>query len=250
MPRSWVLVVAGHDSSGGAGVDADREALEAAGVGAEVVVTAWTKQDASGVRELGAVEPSRWLEQALGALARRPAAIKIGLLPGADALAGALELCDAVPAGLPVVLDPVIAASSGRRFLGPEEVGVLRQSLLSRGVILTPNLPEAAQLCDVAESELLGLEARVAAARELIERGCSGVLLKGGHADEDPLRDLVSSAGGVESWVVHARIAGDGIRGSGCRYASAVAGCLARGAGLEEAARWAANWVGERIALG
>ncbi len=149
-----VLVVGGHDSSGGAGVDADREALEAAGVRGAVVVSAWTVQDASGVRELGAVPPSDWLEEARVRLDAPIAALKFGLLPGVPAIGAARELVT-LAGGCPVVLDPVLASSSGTRFHGPRGLAALRAELFPLGLIWTPNVPELAELCE-RDPESLG----------------------------------------------------------------------------------------------
>lgn len=253
--RPRLLVIAGHDSSGGAGVDADRHAAEAAGAEVRCVVTAWTKQGSSGVTELGAVEPAAWREEALSLGRWAPDAVKLGLLPGAGAVEAAREtlagLRERLGAALPVVLDPVIAASSGRRFLGREEVRSLRAELLAAAV-LTPNLPEAEELCGLEPGALSqDLTARIAAAIELVEAGARAVLLKGGHGGEDPVRDLlVEGGGGAPRWLTHPRIPGAGIRGSGCRFASAVAAHLAAGLALPEAARRAGTWVAALVREG
>ena len=251
--RPWLLVVAGHDSSGGAGVDADREAAEAAGIECRVVVTAWTRQDAGGVRELGAVEPEAWLAEALALPEGPPSALKFGLLPGAPAVDAAALLVRGLRARLgqelPVVLDPVIVASSGTRFLETPALERLRAGLRTLGPVLTPNLPEAAELSGWSFEALRDdPEERIGAARCLLEAGARAVLLKGGHGEEDPVRDLVLMAGGAPIWVRHARVPGKGIRGSGCRYATAVAAKLALGRGGPEAAEWAGGWVASKVA--
>lgn len=252
--RPRLLVIAGHDSSGGAGVDADRHAAEAAGVAVRCVVTAWTVQDGSGVRELGAIEPARWRDEALSHVEWRPAAVKVGLLPGEAAVEAALEvlltLRRRLGEALPVVLDPVIAASSGGRFLEQEVVrGPLRSILIAGGVILTPNLPEAEELGGLAAGALAeDLPARLAVAEALVTAGARAVLLKGGHGGEDPVRDLVVEAGGgAPTWLIHPRVPGRGIRGSGCRFATAVAARLAAGASLPEAAARAGEWVASLV---
>ncbi len=253
--RPRLLVIAGHDSSGGAGVDADRHAAEAAGALVRCVVTAWTKQGPSGVTELGAVEPPAWRDEALSLAGWAPDAVKLGLLPGGGAVEAAREvlagLRDRLGVALPVVLDPVIAASSGRRFLDAAEVRSLRAELLDE-VVLTPNLPEAEELCDLEAGALSQeLPARIDAATELVEAGARAVLLKGGHGGEDPVRDLlVEGGGGAPQWLTHPRIPGAGMRGSGCRFASAVAANLAWGLALPEAARRAGTWVAALVREG
>jgi hydroxymethylpyrimidine/phosphomethylpyrimidine kinase len=250
--RPLILVIAGSDSSGGAGVDADLDALSEFPVEVRSLVTAWTRQDASGVRELGAVEPAQWLAEARGALSAGPlAALKLGLLPGVEAVRAATELIAELRASsspeLPVVLDPVIESSSGHRFLDEEALGQLRE-LLRWGPILTPNLPEAAALTG---RELIALleepTEREAAARDLLAAGAHAVLLKGGHAEESPARDLLVGRAQAATWLEHERLAGRTIRGSGCRFASALAGGLACGEALEQAAIRAGELVLARL---
>ncbi len=250
--RPLVLVIAGSDSSGGAGIDADRDALAEFPVELHSVVTAWTRQDDGGVRELGAVDPAAWLEEACAVIReKKPAALKLGLLPGAEAVSAATRLVAELRADpldtTPVILDPVIGSSSGHRFLDAVALERLRE-LLALGPILTPNLPEAAELTsrDLAALRARSFE-REAAARELLEAGAQAVLLKGGHAEESPARDLICTRGGTPRWLEHERLAGRSIRGSGCRFASALAGGLACGETLESAARRAGELVLERL---
>ncbi len=254
MPR--VLVVAGHDSSGAAGIDADQDAARAFETEALCVVTARTIQDATGVHELGPRAPATWLAEARAALEARPAAIKFGLLPGAEHVHAAAELVQEarnLSPTLQVVVDPVIASSSGFTFMDEAAVAAMRAELVPMGVVLTPNLFELAELTEGREHELAehpGL--RVAAALQLLTSGAGAVLAKGGHGHEDPIRDLALEPGpdGADAhatWIEHPRHPGRSIRGSGCRHATAVACELARGAQLPAAARAAAAFVSARI---
>ncbi|MFT7668903.1 MAG: hydroxymethylpyrimidine/phosphomethylpyrimidine kinase, partial [Planctomycetota bacterium] len=154
-----VLVIGGHDSSGGAGVDADREALECAGVDASIVVTAWTVQDSQGLRDLGAVDPEVWGREALAEsknLAGSFRTVKFGLLPSAAAVSTAAKLAAAWAGRVNIVIDPVIAPSRGGRFLDFSALEAYREKLLPLGGIWTPNLPELAELvaCDPSELAL------------------------------------------------------------------------------------------------
>ncbi len=248
-----VLVVAGHDPSygpeGGAGIDADREAAEHFGAQARCVVTAWTDQDGERVRSIGARPVEEWLGEARAALAPPPAAVKSGLLPGASAVRGFATLLDELDrrALVPVVVDPVLAASGGEVFLDGEGTEALLAELLPRGVLLTPNLPEAARLAGLALAELaLERAARIAAAERLCERGARAVLLKGGHGQGPLVEDLVLERGQEPRWFVHPRVEGR-LHGSGCRYASAVAAQLARGLDLNSAAQAAGAWIEELL---
>ncbi len=246
MTTPELLVIAGHDNGGRAGISADREAAQAAGVGLQTVVTAWTEQSDRGVSELGARPAAEWLAEALAFLEDEPAALKFGLLPGLEALEAARALLRhlrSVDESRPWVLDPVLAASSGTVFLGPAEIDFLRGELMPLGPILTPNRPELAQLSGLSEND-----SPIEGAHRLLEFGCRAVVVKGGHSDEDPVRDLVLEAGQPASWVELPRLPGAGIRGSGCRHATFLAALLAQGADLLEAARGAALYVAERIA--
>lgn len=249
--KSSVLVIAGSDSSGGAGVDADREALRAQGAEALVVVTAWTKQDDRGLRELGAVAADEWTAEAreqLESAAEALGAVKFGLLPGMEAVRAAAEFIAELQRthpDMPIVLDPILASSSGHEFLDASAQAALRELLLPLGLVWTPNLPEAATLTGREPS--LSRVAREATAGELVERGARAVVLKGGHAQEDLARDLVLERNRAPHWLEHPRVRGGGIRGSGCRFASVLAAELAFGSELEVAARSAGDYVLERI---
>ena len=264
-----VLVVAGHDPTGGAGVDADRAAIEQFGGRASCVVTAHTQQDG---QRVFAVEPRpapEWLSEARRVLreelvpgSRAEAtgegssprlALKSGLLSTAQDVRALGLLIDTWRAagGEWVVVDPVLSASGGEPFLDELGVAALRSELVAAGVVLTPNLPEAARLTNEPLHELAARpERRVEAARRLLLLGARAVLLKGGHGGEDPVRDLLLEPGCAPVWIEHARVPGRGLHGSGCRYASAVAAQLAAGTSLADAANAAGAWLAELIAGG
>lgn len=250
-PSRRVLVVAGHDPSG-AGLDADRDALSDLALEFVGVATALTDQDDRGVRSIGAREPSAWGVEAEEHARAGLAALKFGLLPGAAHVARAARLVRRARAGRtdpPIVLDPVIAASSGARFLDAQGVEALRGELLGLELVVTPNLPEAAELARVPLGDLArDLAARVEVARLLLGLGARAVVLKGGHGLEDPVRDLVLASGASPLWLEHPRTPGGTLRGSGCRFASRLAGLLALGRPLGEAARGAGEFVAARIA--
>ena len=236
-----VGALGGVDPSGGAGLDADRAAARELGVELTAIVTAWTDQDASGVRSVEPRAVDEWLAEARGV---RASVWKTGLLPTAAAVRAVAEL--ASDSG-PLVVDPVLAPTRGVAFLDEAGVAALRDVLLPAGPILTPNLDEAAVLAGLPRAELEQAEGRRAAARALLDLGAAAVLLKAGHGSEDPARDLVLEHGAEPLWIERPRLPG-GIRGSGCRYATAVACELARGAALGDAARRAGELVAAAIA--
>jgi len=250
LPR--VLVIAGRDPSG-AGLDADRDALAEHALEFIGVETARTDQDDRGVRAIGARDPAVWFAETRERADAGVAAVKFGLLPGRAHVTRAAQLVvhlrRTARADLPVVLDPVLAASSGSRFLDADGVEALRGELLGLDLVVTPNLPEAAELARVPLAELArDLAARVEVARLLLGLGARAVVLKGGHGAEDPVRDLVLAAGAGPVWLTHPRTPGGKLRGSGCRFASHLAGSLGLGRPLAEAARAAGEFVAARIA--
>lgn len=231
IPR--VLVVAGLDPSGGAGLTADLEALAAVGARGWAVATALTAQGPRGARGV-APTTEAFLRLQIDALLEgreRPRAVKTGML-GTAGLARALaaRLREPPLARVPLVVDPVLLASSGASLLdaGGATPGEALAALLARARLATPNLPELAALTGV---EVADDEAAVRAARMLPARA---VLVKGGHRAGAPV-DLLVEGRRVTRFTGRRR-AGTA-RGTGCRLASAVAGLLARGASLEEAVR-------------
>jgi hydroxymethylpyrimidine/phosphomethylpyrimidine kinase len=245
----WVLVVAGADSSARAGIAADREALEAQAVGIQSVVSVWSAQDSTGMHAFSPLEAKVWLRVARQKLQARPAVLKFGLLPGASHLRAAARLSsEALGMGIPVLLDPVICSSSGYTFLDAAALSELRSGLLKQAIILTPNLAEGLALAEAGEEEGLPSPARrLELAQELLELGPRAILFKGGHGQEDPVCDLVLERDLGSRWHHHSRLEGQSMGGSGCRYASSVAGALARGVGLFEAAQLAGNYVASRL---
>jgi len=246
----WVLVVAGHDSSGGAGVDADCEAIAELGLDARVVVTADTLQDEHAVHAVRPRAPREWLARATELLDEAPGAVKLGLLPDGAAVRAAGELiARARAASTPVVLDPVLRSSSGHDFLGEAALRELANGPCRAASVITPNLFEAARLLD-RPFELLARDVRerAAAANELVRRGARAVVLKGGHGSEDPAIDVLARLGEPALELAHPRVPGASIRGSGCRHASALAAALALGEPLPRAARRAAELVARRLA--
>ncbi len=259
--RPAVLVLAGNDPSGGAGVVADGQGLAAAGAECRPVWTADTDQDAAGVRSVRAMpaaavedEAARWLERG------DVAALKFGLLPDAEAIAVAARLIRRARAlGVEwFVLDPVLAPTRGPRFHGPEGIAALLEQLGQAGCVWTPNLPELSLLSGIPLAGLKGagerweaaLERRSEATKGLIELGARAVIVKGGHGGEDPLVDSGHEPGRGPWSHERPRLAGPGIRGSGCRYAAHLAGGLALGQTLPEAAgeagRYLATLIGNR----
>jgi hydroxymethylpyrimidine/phosphomethylpyrimidine kinase len=239
------LTIAGSDSSGGAGIQADLKTFAALGVYGASVITALTAQNTRGV---GAIQPvpadfvTAQIEAVFGDLDVK--AVKIGM-------AAQPATIDAIADGLTrwapkhVVLDPVMVATSGDRLLAADAVEGLRTKLIPRASLITPNLPEAAALLDepVAEGEA-AIERQ---GRRLLAMGCPAVLIKGGHGQgAESIDYLIRHSGTV--MLAAPRIATQNTHGTGCSLSSAIAAGLARGEDMESAVRQAKAWISAAIA--
>ncbi len=238
-----ILSIAGSDPSGGAGIQADIKAISACGGYAMAAVSALTAQNTRGVLAVETVAPAMVAAQIAAIRADiRIDAVKIGMLGTAAiirAVVGALEGLDA-----PVVLDPVMVSKSGHRLLAPEAVAALREAL-ARAAVVTPNLPEAADL--LGEAEARDRQAMERQARALLRAGPRAVLLKGGHLPGGDSPDLLMDAEGAR-WLDAPRHATANTHGTGCSLSAALACALGHGLPPHEAARRAKAWLSGAIA--
>jgi hydroxymethylpyrimidine/phosphomethylpyrimidine kinase len=242
--RGRVLAVAGSDSGGGAGVQADIKTIAALGGYAQTAITALTAQDTLGVHGVHPVPPRFVALQIERALADIGAdVIKTGMLGDAAMIEAVCDALDRFGASLPAVVDPVMVAKGGAALLDPDAIETLRRRLLPRAAILTPNLPEAEALTGLAIADVAGMRR---AADRLLGMGARAVLLKGGHLAGDRLTDLLATADGAEAFEDD-RIATRHTHGTGCTLASAVAVSLAQGLTLRDAVIRARRYVREAI---
>lgn len=238
--RPAVLVIAGSDSSGGAGIVRDLTVLADHGVEALCAITAVTAQTDSHLVAAQHVPADLVRAQVRTALAARPvAAIKIGML-GTRATVTAVAESLPREGAPPIVLDPVMRSSSGGALLDEDGRDEMRARLFPLATLLTPNIPEAESLCGLSCGE--DPAARLALARKLLAAGPRAVLLKGGHAAGERAEDLLLSAAGEAQWFAAARLPRSR-RGTGCALASAIAASLALGLPLAEACRSAKDYV-------
>jgi hydroxymethylpyrimidine/phosphomethylpyrimidine kinase len=226
------LTIAGSDSSGGAGIQADLKTFSALGVYGASAITALTAQNTLGVEAVHVVPPDFIVKQ-IEAVARDldVGAVKIGMLATSAIIEAVAAGLRSFP-GIPVVLDPVMVAASGDPLLDEDAVETLRAVLLSRASLITPNLPEAAKL-------LVGHQAKdereMSAQAEALRRlGAKAVLIKGGHAEGDTAVDILVDDEGVLR-LEAPRVATRNTHGTGCTLSSAIAAGLAKGASLREA---------------
>jgi hydroxymethylpyrimidine/phosphomethylpyrimidine kinase len=238
--KGRVLVIAGSDSGGGAGIQADIKAITALGAYAATAVTALTAQNTLGVHGVIEVPPAFVALQARTALADLGAdAIKTGMLGSAAVVETVAALVAEMAPGLPLVVDPVMVAKGGQRLLDPAALAALRTSLLPRASLLTPNIPEAEALTDLAVATVDDMRR---AADALLASGVPAVLLKGGHLSGASVVDILATADG-EQRLERPRIATRHTHGTGCTLASAVASGLAQGMALAESVARARAYV-------
>jgi hydroxymethylpyrimidine/phosphomethylpyrimidine kinase len=242
-----VLVIAGSDSSGGAGLVRDVRTLARFGTEVLCAVTAVTVQSDSAVTAVHPVPPDTVRAQIEAALATgRVGAIKIGML-GTGAIALTVAACLPPREQVPIVLDPVLASSSGAALLDAGGREALRESLVPRATLVTPNIPEAAALLG---SELATTEEELLhQARAWLALGPAAVLIKGGHGSGSEAVDLLLSAGRSPRRLVASRSAKTQ-RGTGCALASGIAAGLAEGLELGDACERAKHHVLELLQQG
>jgi hydroxymethylpyrimidine/phosphomethylpyrimidine kinase len=239
------VTIAGSDSGGGAGIQADLKTFAALGVYGASVIAALTAQNTQGVTAIHDV-PEAFITAQMDAVFSdlNVGAVKIGMLSNAAAIAAVADGLDHHKA-INIVLDPVMVATSGDRLLKPDAVDALRRRLIPRAIVITPNLAEAAVLLDapVASNEVAMLNQ----ARRLLGLGAKAVLIKGGHAGGERSVDLLADADGVER-LDAPRFDTRNTHGTGCTLSAALAAGLAKGLTLSEAARTAKNYVTAAIA--
>jgi len=237
--RPAVLTIAGSDSCAGAGLQADLRTFAAHGVHGTTAVTAVTAQNKRSVIAVDPVSPGMVAAQIRAVFDDfELGAVKTGMLATAAVVEAVCETLEAHP-GPPLVVDPVIAATSGRRLLDEDAVAVVRDRLLRRARVVTPNRFEAAVLAGRPVDSLD--DARRAAAR-IRARGAAAALVTGGHFDTDESVDVLDD-GGVVVELRGPRIVGPPTRGTGCTLSAAIAAGLAARLPLAEAAARAKRYV-------
>ncbi len=249
-----VLSIAGSDSSGGAGIQADLKTFSALGVYGATAITAITAQNTQGVNSQFALEPQMVYDQIAAVMDDiEPSVVKIGMLSNTaivEAVAKALH--DYKPSF--IVLDPVIVSSTGHRLLSIEAQETIKERLIPIADLLTPNIPEMKALTD---SSLSSLEEKKEAAQHLFKLGAKAILLKGGHEEGEVKTDVLfvsqqTTDNGQQtlSMFTSETVVTKNTHGTGCTLSSAIAAFIARGLSLEDAISEAKDYVTEAIRAG
>lgn len=240
------LTIAGSDSSGGAGIQADLKTMLANHVYGMSAITALTAQNTTGVTDIMEVTPEFLAEQLDSIFTDiRPDAVKTGMVSSSqliEIIADKLREYEAVN----IVVDPVMVATSGAKLICDDAMETLKKKLLTLATVITPNIPEGEVLTGM---KITSKEDMVTAAEKISNTyGCS-VLLKGGHSLNDA-NDLLVEPGKEPVWFKGRRIANTNTHGTGCTLSSAIASNLAKGKSLEEAVKGAKNYISGALAAG
>jgi hydroxymethylpyrimidine/phosphomethylpyrimidine kinase len=241
-----VLTIAGSDSGGGAGVQADLKTFSALGCFGTSAITAITVQNTRGVFGIHSIPPAIVHDQIKVVMDDiRPAAIKIGMVHTADlAVAIALAIKDYA---VPVILDPVMVATSGDKLIEDNTIDTLKQKLFPLSHLVTPNVHEAQLLAGIS---IKNKDDMRRAAREIIKTGCRAVLIKGAHLKGDRLFDVYLDKNGTEEIFESDFVDTDNTHGTGCTLSSAIAAYRATGVEMVEAIAKATQYVHQAIEAG
>ncbi len=249
MIKPAVLTIAGSDSSGGAGIQADLKAMLANDVFGMSAICAVTAQNTTGVRQIAAMSPEMLTDQ-LDAVFTDiyPSAVKIGMTFDASLIEVIAERLTYYRAKN-IVLDPVMVATSGARLLKEDAIEALCRNLVPLADLITPNIPEAEILSGVGHVD--SRQAMMEAAQLIADRYDVAVLLKGGHLESDEeAADLLYQPDGTYRWYLLKRIDNPNTHGTGCTLSSAIASNLAKGCDLEESIDLAKQYLEHAIAAG
>ncbi|MGH7095965.1 MAG: bifunctional hydroxymethylpyrimidine kinase/phosphomethylpyrimidine kinase [Stellaceae bacterium] len=242
--KGRVLIVAGSDSGGGAGIQADIKAVTMFGAFAATAITALTAQNTEGVFGILPIPPDFIRQQMTVVLDDIGAdAIKTGMLHDSAVIETVVAVLAEKAVSVPLVVDPVMVAKGGAKLIEDGAIGALKRLLAARAAVLTPNLPEAEILCGRAIDSVATMKD---AAASLLRLGCGAVLLKGGHLPGAAVTDVLATASGLRIWE-SPRIASRHTHGTGCTLASAIAAGLAQGLDVEAAVDRARAYVHKAI---
>ncbi|HLY91436.1 MAG TPA: bifunctional hydroxymethylpyrimidine kinase/phosphomethylpyrimidine kinase [Acetobacteraceae bacterium] len=243
--RGRVLVIAGSDSGGGAGIQADIKTITMFGAYAATAITALTAQNTLGVEAVH-VAPLDFVTKQIEVVMRDLGAdvVKTGMLADAATIEAVCEALARFAPGVPVVVDPVMVATSGARLLADDALSMLMRRLLPMACVITPNLPEAEALAGMPIPDVAAMHR---AADALLSLGVPAVLLKGGHLPGTQVVDLLATEDGAEEFAAP-RIDSRNTHGTGCTLASGIAASLAQGMTLRDAVLRARDYVRAAIA--
>lgn len=243
-PQGRVLIIAGSDSGGGAGIQADLKTVTMLGGYAMTAITAITAQDTTGVHGVWPVSHEAVTQQMQACLTDIGAdTIKTGMLGSAELVDRVAETIDTFARDVPRIIDPVMVATSGDRLIDDKAISAIASVLIPNAVLVTPNAPEAEVLTGKAVD---GINGQRRAADALLERGAKGALIKGGHIPGQVIQDVLQTEHG--EWIFESeRIESTSTHGTGCTLASGCAALLAQGEDIADAVQAARTYLHQAI---
>ncbi len=242
-PRSKVLIIAGSDSSGGAGIQADIKTVTALGSYAMTAVTAITAQNTQKVYSIVPINPKEIKKQILVTCKDiKPDAIKIGMLHSSDVIKSIVKSLKKIKSNK-IILDPVMVAKSGTRLINNKAIRTLKKTLIKKAYLITPNIPEAEVL---TKKKIKTLDDMIGASKILLKFGAKNILLKGGHRKSDIMYDVYLNRNEIKIFK-NRKIKTKNTHGTGCTLSSAIATFLSCGKPLKKSCELGIKYVNQAI---
>jgi len=242
-PKSKILIIAGSDSSGGAGIQADIKTVTALGSYAMTAITALTIQNTTGVKSIVPIEPKKISDQIeFTSKDIKPDAIKIGMLHSVEVIQSVIHSLNLIKVKK-IILDPVMIAKGGAKLIDEKAVELLKNELIKKVSLITPNIPEAEILTN---TKIKNKEDMIFAASILIELGAKNVFIKGGHLDSKVIHDIFVNKKEI-MLIKNRRITTSNTHGTGCTLSSAISTFFACGKTLKKSCELATKYVNNSI---
>ncbi len=242
-PKSKVLIIAGSDSSGGAGIQADIKTVTALGSYAMTAITAVTTQNTTGVNSVVPIDPKEIEKQILFTCKDiKPDVIKIGMLHSSKVIISVLKTLKKIKISK-VILDPVMVAKGGAKLINQKAIKILKEKLIKKTYLITPNIPEAEIL---TKMKIRNLEEMIYAANILLNLGAKNVLVKGGHKKTKYIEDVLLNKNGIKIFK-NKKIKTKNTHGTGCTLSSAIATFLSCGKPLKKSCELGIKYVNQAI---
>jgi hydroxymethylpyrimidine/phosphomethylpyrimidine kinase len=242
-PNSKILIIAGSDSSGGAGIQADIKTVTALGSYAMTAITAITAQNTTGVQSIFPIPPKEIFNQIIFTIKdMKPNAIKIGMLHSNKVIESVIRSLKGSNIKN-IVLDPVMVAKGGTKLIDDKAIKLLRDKLIKRVILITPNIPEAEILTNTS---IRSKEDMIFAAHKLIEIGANNVLIKGGHLKSKIVQDIFVSKSDIKIFI-NKRYKTKNTHGTGCTLSSAITTFLSCGKPIKKSCELGINYVNSGI---
>ena len=242
-PKSKILIIAGSDSSGGAGIQADIKTITSLGCYAMTAITAVTAQNTTGVKSITAINPNEIRNQIeFSSMDIKPQAIKIGMLSSKKVILAVLKSLKKIRVKK-IVLDPVMVAKGGAKLINNTAIIYLKKKLMKQSLLITPNIPEAEILSNM---KIISVEDMIKAGKTLINSGAKNVLIKGGHLKSEKMHDILVSKKIIKVFKSK-KYRSINTHGTGCTLSSAIATYLSCGKDLIKSCDLGIKYVNEAI---